>query len=50
MTIEEMKNRLEKVENAIFMETMADFMDWKDYNKLIAEKNSLKKQLKEMGE
>ena len=35
MTIEEMKNRLEKVENAIFMETMADFMDWKNYNKWI---------------
>lgn len=50
MTIEEIKDRLEKVENAIFYETMADFMDWNSYYKLKNEERELKLKLKEMGE
>lgn len=50
MTIKEIKDRLEKVENAIFMEQMADFMDWGNYYKLRDEERELKLKLKEMGE
>jgi hypothetical protein len=50
MTIEEIKDRLEKVENAIFYETMADFMDWDKYYKLKREERELKEKIKKMGE
>lgn len=50
MTVKEIKDRLEKVEKAIFYETMADFMDWDKYYKLRDEERELKLKLKEMGE
>lgn len=50
MTIEEIKGKLEIVRNAIFMEQMADFMDWDSYYKLKDEERELKLKLKEMGE
>lgn len=50
MTIEEIKDRLEKVENAIFYESMADFMDWNKYYKLKNEESELREMIKKMGE
>ena len=49
MTIEEMKDRLEKVEYSIFIETMADFMDWDKYYKLRREERELKEMIKKIG-
>lgn len=46
-TIEELKNEIERVEHYIFLETMADFMNWDYYYKLKRELNDLKKELKE---
>ena len=48
MTIEEIKARIEQLEKAIFMEQMADFMNWNNYHKWTVELNQLKRQLKEM--
>lgn len=48
MTINEIKERIEKLENQIFYEQMADFMNWNLYYKLTAEKRELENQLKEM--
>ena len=48
MTINEIKERIEKLENQIFYEQMADFMNWKLYYKLTAEKRELENQLKEL--
>ena len=45
MTTEEIKVRIEKLENAIFMEQMADFMNWNNYYKMRKELAELKAQL-----
>ena len=49
MTTNEIKERIEKLENQIFYEQMADFMNWNLYYKLIAEKRELENQLKKMA-
>ena len=49
MTTNEIKERIEKLENQIFYEQMADFINWNLYYKLTAEKRELEKQLKEMA-
>ncbi len=46
MSINELKERLEEVERAIFYEQMADFMNWDNYRRLKAERQTLKNQLK----
>ena len=45
MTREELEKEIERVENAIFIETMADFMNWSNYYKLKQELAALKAQL-----
>ena len=50
MNANEIKKELERVEEALFYEQMADFMDWKAYYELKAEKAKLEKMLKEIGE
>lgn len=45
MTIEEIKNRIEVVENAIFMQTMRDFIDWPRYIALKCELSDLRAEL-----
>ena len=50
MNANEIKKELERVEEALFYEQMADFMDWGAYYKLKAEKAKLEKMLKEIGE
>ena len=45
MTKDELLKEIERVENAIFMETMADFMNWENYYKLNRELAALKAQL-----
>ena len=46
MTINEIKAEIEKVEGYIFMEQMADFMNWGNYYKLRARKAELQEMLK----
>lgn len=48
MAREEIIKELERVERAIFMEQMADFMNWGNYHKLKAEQAELKKRLAEI--
>jgi len=45
MTREELEKEIERVENAIFMEQMADFMNWGNYYRLKNELAALKAQL-----
>jgi len=45
MTINEIKARIERLENAIFMEQMADFMNWGNYYKMKSELAELKAKL-----
>ncbi len=46
MTINELKAQLEKVQNRLFMEQMADFMNWTLYHKLRREERELLDQIK----
>ena len=46
MTITEIKTKIEKIENTIFIMSMADFMNWPRYYELCAEKEELKRLLK----
>ena len=48
MNANEIKKEIERVEEALFYEQMADFMDWGAYYKLKAEKAKLERQLKEI--
>lgn len=48
MAREEILKELERVESAIFMEQMADFMNWGNYYRLRAKQVELKKQLAEI--
>lgn len=48
MTINEIKERIEKLDKQIFLEQMADFMNWNLYYELRDEKWKLENQLKEM--
>ena len=45
MTKAEIQKEIDRVECAIFMEQMADFMNWENYFKLKTELNDLKSQL-----
>ena len=45
MAREEILTELEKIERAIFMEQMADFMNWGNYYKLRARERELKAML-----
>ena len=45
MSKEEILKEIDRVETAIFMETMADFMNWANYYKLKRELAELKAQL-----
>ena len=49
MTAEELKKELERIEDRIFEEKMADFMDWSVYYRLTAEKDAVKAELKARG-
>ncbi len=46
MTINELKAQLEKVQNRLFMEQMADFMNWTLYHQLRREERELLDQIK----
>ena len=48
MNANEIKERIEKIERAIFYEEMADFMDWGAYYRLKDEKAELLRKLKEI--
>ena len=48
MNANEIKERIEKIERAIFYEEMADFMDWGAYYSLKNEKAELLRKLKEI--
>ena len=48
MNANEIKERIEKIERAIFYEEMADFMDWGAYYSLKREKTELLRKLKEI--
>ncbi len=48
MNANEIKERIEKIERAIFFEEMADFMDWNAYYNLKNEKADLFRKLKEI--
>lgn len=45
MAREEILKELEKVQNAMFMEQMADFMNWANYRQLQAKEKELKAML-----
>lgn len=45
MTREEILKEIDRIEAAIFMEQMADFMNWTNYYKLKQELAKLKEQL-----
>ena len=45
MTKEEILKEIDRIEAAIFMEQMADFMNWTNYYKLKQELAALKAQL-----
>ena len=45
MTREELEKEIDRVETAIFMATMADFMNWEAYYQLKNELAALKAQL-----
>lgn len=45
MTREEILKEIDRIETAIFMEQMADFMNWTNYYKLKQELAKLKGQL-----
>lgn len=47
MTTKEIKAEIAKLDKAIFIEQMADFMDWSNYYRLTAQKEELEKILKE---
>ncbi len=44
----EIRQDIERVEKAIFLESMADFMNWNKYHELNAELRKLKKELEEI--
>lgn len=44
----EIRQDIERVEKAIFIESMADFMNWNKYHELKAELRKLKKELEEI--
>ena len=48
MNANEIKEQIKKVENAIFYEQMADFMNWNKYYELKAKKEKLYQELKEI--
>ncbi len=45
MAREEIIKELDRVQTAMFMASMADFMDWPNYHKLQAEERKLKEML-----
>ena len=45
MAKEEILKELDRIEGAIFMEQMADFMNWPRYRALCAERDNLKQKL-----
>ena len=45
MAREEIMKELDRIEKAIFMEQMADFMNWGNYHKLTARKAELQAML-----
>jgi len=47
---EDVKKDIEKIENQIFMEKMADFMDWENYFRLNHILCQLQNELKEVVE
>ena len=47
MAREKLLQELEKVQRAIFMEQMADFMNWGNYRRLREKEEEIKKQLAE---
>lgn len=49
MTREEKMARIEELEYKMFIEQMADFMDWTTYRRLQAERDRLKEGLKAEG-
>jgi hypothetical protein len=50
MTANEIKEKIARVEYAIFLEQMADFMNWSKYYELQQKKEALQAELKKMGE
>ena len=46
MTTEEIKKEIERLEYCLFIEEMADFMDWGTYYRIKDKINALKKELK----
>jgi len=48
MTITEIKKEIDRVETALWMCEMADFMDWGNYYKLKNELRDLREALKEV--
>lgn len=48
MTPDEIRAEIRKVEEAIFYEQMADFMDWQVYYRLKNKLDNLKRQLAEL--
>lgn len=49
MTAEELKKEIDRIETDIFMEQMADFMNWDLYYRLTARLNEAKAELKARG-
>lgn len=47
MTKEEIIQELDRVQTAMFMASMADFMDWPNYRRLQAEERRLKEMLRD---
>jgi hypothetical protein len=46
MTTEELKEEIKKLEDALFYEQMADFMDWGAYHRINGKLRVLKDELK----
>ena len=47
MTTEEIKKEIERLEYCLFLEEMADFMDWNAYYRIKGKIKALKDELKE---
>jgi len=47
--INETRKELQKVKDAIFMESMADFLNWDNYYYLRAKERRLEEKLKKLG-
>lgn len=48
MTITEIKNEIERLDHAMFVEQMADFMDWNAYRDIKRRKEKLELELTKM--